>query len=91
MIPMPPLAAAKLSLYTGMREQSISSSDLAVRLQLTEDAARKQFDLRYRTRIRQVEIALLAIGRAVATEDMDLEAAPPKSPELVGGEAGTLR
>ena len=91
MIPMPPLAAAKLSLYTGMREQGISSSDLAVRLQLSEDAARKLSDLRYRTRIRQVEIALLAIGRAVATEDMYLEAAPPKSPELVGGEAGALR
>ena len=91
MIPMPPLAAAKLSLYTGMREQGISSSDLAARLQLSEDAARKLFDLRYRTRIRQVEIALLAIGRAVATEDMYLEAVPPKSPELVGGEAGALR
>ena len=91
MIPMPPLAAAKLSLYTGMREQGVSNAELAVRLEVSESDICKMVNLAERTPIRHVEIALLALGRALALEDWHLDEAPPKSPELVGGEAGTLR
>ena len=90
MIPVPPLAAAKLSLYTAMRKQGISEADLAARMEVSEEEVRRMVSLSYRTRIRQVEIALLAIGRAVVTEDMELEVSPPGLPEFVVSEAGAL-
>ena len=90
MIPVPPLAAAKLALYRAMREEGVSCGELAGRLQVSEDAVRKMVDFTYRTRIRQIEIALLALGRAVATEEWRLDEAPPELPELVGSEAGAL-
>ena len=86
LIPVPPLAAAKLALYRAMREQGVSCGELAGRLQVSEDAVRKMVDFTYRTRIRQIEIALLALGRAVVSEDMLLPVALPL-PELVGSEA----
>ena len=90
LIPVPPLAAAKLALYRAMREQGVSCAELAERLQVSEDAVRKMVDFTYRTRIRQIEVALLALGRAVATEEFELEASPQGSPEFVGGKAGAL-
>lgn len=90
MIPVPPLAAAKLALYRAMREQEVSCAELAERLGVSEEEVRKMVDFRYRTRIRQVEIALLALGRAVATEEFELDATPPGLPEFVGSEAGAL-
>ena len=89
MIPMPPLTASKLALYSAMREQGISKAELAKRLEVTEDAVRKMVDPTYRTRIRQIEIALLALGRAVATEEFELKASPPGLPEFV--EAAAVR
>ena len=90
MVPMPPLTASKLALYSAMREQGVSCGELAGCLQVSEDAVRKMVDPTYRTRIRQIEIALLALGRAVATEDWKLDDRPPELPELVGSEAGAL-
>ena len=83
MIPVPPLAAAKLSLYRAMREQGVSCAELGERLQVSEDSVRKMVDFTYRTRIRQIEVALLALGRAVATEEFELKASPPSLPEFV--------
>ena len=91
MIPVPPLPAAKLSLYTAMREQGVSSAELANRLEVGESDIRHMVDLTHRTPIRHVEIALLALGRALALEDWHLTPAPPGSPELIGSEAGALR
>ena len=90
MVPVPPLPAAKLSLYTAMREQGVSSAELANRLEVGESDIRHMVDLTHRTPIRHVEIALLALGRALALEDWHLPA-PPGSPELIGSEAGALR
>ena len=90
LIPVTPLAAAKLALYRAMREQGVSCGELAGRLQVSEDAVRKMVDFGYRTRIRQIEIALLALGRAVATEEWRLDERPPRLPEFVGSEAGAL-
>ncbi len=91
MIPVPPLPAAKLSLYTAMREQGVSSAELANRLEVGESDIRHMVDLTHRTPIRHVEIALLALGRALALEDWHLTPAPPGSPEPIGSEAGALR
>ena len=90
LIPVPPLAAAKLALYRAMREQGVSCAELGERLQVSEDAVRRMVDFTYRTRIRQIEVALLVLGRAVATEEFELEASPQGSPEFVGGKAGAL-
>ncbi len=91
MVPVPPLPAAKLSLYTAMREQGVSSAELANRLEVGESDIRHMVDLTHRTPIRHVEIALLALGRALALEDWHLTPAPPGSPEPIGSEAGALR
>ena len=90
LIPMPPLPAAKLSLYTAMREQGVSQAELAKRLEVGESDVRHMVDFTHRTPIRHVEIALLALGRALALEDWHLEPAPPRLPEFVGSEAGPL-
>ena len=89
MIPLPPLPAAKLALYRAMREQGVSNAELAKRLHVTEDAVRKMLDFTYRTRIRQIEVALLTLGRAVATEEFKLTSSSPVQPDLV--EAGAVR
>ncbi len=86
MIPVPPLPAAKLSLYSAMLEQGISHTGLAARLEIGESDVRHLVDLAHRTPVRHVEIALLSLGRAVVSEDMLLPAAVPL-PELVGSEA----
>ncbi len=59
-------------------------------MEVSEEEVRRMVSLSYRTRIRQVEIALLALGRAVVTEDMELKASPTGLPEFVGSEAGAL-
>lgn len=90
MIPVPPLPAAKLSLYSTMREQGLSCAELANRLDVGESDIRHMVDLGHRTPVRHVEIALLALGRALALEDWHLDPSPPGLPEFVGSEAGAL-
>ena len=41
LVAVPPIAAAKLALYTAMREQGITGDALAIRLNLSDSAIRK--------------------------------------------------
>jgi antitoxin HicB len=64
-----PLIAAQLDLYTAMREQGISRSDLAERLGVSNDDAERLLSLDYHTPIARVAQALRAVGcELTATE-----------------------
>ncbi len=63
-----PLIAAQLDLYTAMREQNITTVDLARRLGITPKAAAKLLLLDYNTRLAEVNRALAAIGCPAAAQ-----------------------
>lgn len=69
LVPVPPIIAAKLALYTAMRKQGITNVALAARLQLSEGAVRRLTNPRHRSHISQVEKALQAVGRSLIVED----------------------
>ena len=71
LVPVPLLIAAKLTIYTAMREQGVTRDALAARLGISVEAAQKLVDPRFRTHISQVESALRVVGRALIVEDCD--------------------
>ncbi len=83
LIPVPFLVAAKLTVYTAMRNQGVTNTELASRLGISEDAARKLVSPRYRTHLSHVAAALRALGRALVVEDCDAVPAQPRQPALV--------
>ena len=68
-VTLPPLVAAKLALYTAMRQQGVTKVALAARLGLSESVVRRLVNPDYRSHISQVEKALRAVGRKLAVED----------------------
>ena len=66
---VPPLVAAKLALYSAMREQGVTKTALAMRLGLSESVVRRLLNPDHRSHISQVEKALRAVGRRLAVED----------------------
>ena len=62
MIPVPPLVAAKLAMYSAMREQGVSDAELAQRLGVAEKVVQALLQLKRRTHLRQLERALAALG-----------------------------
>ena len=69
LITVQPLIASQLDLYTAMREQNITTADLAKRLNRDETAVRNLLILEYRTPIGEVVQALEALGRKLVVED----------------------
>lgn len=69
LIAVSPIVAAKLALYTAMREQGITNVALAGRLGLQENAVRRLVDPGHRSHITSVEKALKALGRSLLIED----------------------
>ena len=63
MIAVPPVTAAKLGLYSAMRERGISKADLADRLGVSEKAAGNLLDLDYDSHMTPVMDALKAVGQ----------------------------
>ncbi len=68
-VTLSPLVAAKLALYTAMRQQGVTKVALAARLGLSEAVVRRLVNLDHRSHISQVEKALRAVGRKLAVED----------------------
>ena len=68
-VAVPPLVAAKLALYSAMREQGVTKTALAKRLGLSESVVRRLLNPDHRSHISQVEKALRAVGRRLAVED----------------------
>ena len=69
LVPVPLIVAAKLTLYTAIREQGITRKARAARVGMQQDAVRKLLDPGYRSHISQVEKALRAVGRRLVVED----------------------
>jgi len=68
LIHLPPLAAAKLALYEGMRRQCVSNVELGRRLGIAENAIRRLIDPDHRSHIGQVEKALDALHVQLVVE-----------------------
>ena len=62
MIAVPLLVAAKLALYTAMREQGIGVAGLARRLGVTEKVVESMLHLKRRAHIAHLERALAHLG-----------------------------
>jgi antitoxin HicB len=62
MIAVPPLVAAKLALYTAMRERGMSETELARQLGVTQKAAQSILHLKRRTHVAHLERALTLLG-----------------------------
>lgn len=63
------IVAAKLALYSAMRAQRITKTELARRMGLSEGAIRKLLNLDHRSHIGQVERALRMVGRNLVITD----------------------
>ncbi len=63
-----PIVAAKLELYSAMRQHRITRVALAERLGLSHTSASKIVDPYHRSHISQVEKALRAVGRGLVIE-----------------------
>ena len=69
LVAVPPVAAAKLALYTAMCKQGITRDALAARLGLSESAIRKLIDPDCYSHISQIMKALKTVGRNLVVED----------------------
>lgn len=68
LVPVSPVVAAKLALYSAMRTQRITKVELARRLGISESAARKLTNPDHRSHVSQVHKALRALGRSLRVE-----------------------
>ena len=65
-----PLIAAQLDLYVAMREQGVSASDLAQRMNVPEKEIKRLLSLDYKTSINEVVEALELLGCQPAVEGL---------------------
>jgi antitoxin HicB len=66
MVPTPITTALKAAVYTEMRGQRVSKSELARRMQVNEEEASRMLDSRHPTRVPTLECALAVLGRRAA-------------------------
>ena len=78
MISTTPTVAAKLALYSAMKEQRITAEHLAEQLGLDEQATQKLLNPLYRSHITTVRRALTVVGRELVVEDYAV-ASPPEA------------
>lgn len=69
LVPLAPIVAAKLALYSTMRAQGVTNVALGDRLGVSETAVRKLVNPDHRSHIGQVKRALDALGRKLVLED----------------------
>ena len=82
LISVAPIVAAKLALYSAMREQGVTNVGLAARLGVQENAVRRLVDPGHRSHISSVEKALRALGRSLVVEDSAAVQRPEASAAL---------
>ena len=70
LIAVPPVPAAKLALYTAMREQGLSETELGACIGLGDCAVRNLLDPDYDSHMSQVEKALKLVGQSLVVKDM---------------------
>ena len=72
LVPLPPIVAAKLALYSVMKRERISKVELSRRLGVSEAAVRRLANPDHRSHMSQVHRALDAVG---CTVTLDVSAA----------------
>ncbi|MGH8738045.1 MAG: type II toxin-antitoxin system HicB family antitoxin [Burkholderiales bacterium] len=68
LVPTPIASALKAAVYLTMKEQDVSKSELARRMQLDEKEARRMLDPRHPTKVPTLERALAVLGRRAVIE-----------------------
>jgi antitoxin HicB len=68
---LPPMAAAKLAIYQGMRDAGLTQAALAERLGCDPRQVRRLLDLDHHSRLDQLEAALAALGKRLVIEVQD--------------------
>ena len=68
-IPVPPIMAAKLSIYSIIRKLGLTTEDMAEMLKIDVSAVHKLLDPGHRSHLTQLETALHALGYALVIED----------------------
>ena len=71
LIAVPIIVAAKLTLYTAMREQDLSAQDLKAKLDMSDHTIQTLLTPHRFSHISQIERALKAVGRSLIVEDME--------------------
>jgi antitoxin HicB len=69
LVPVAALVAAKLALRSASRDEGISNTELARRLNISEGAVRRLMDMDHASRIDGVIAALTALGAGIIIED----------------------
>lgn len=77
LIAVPLTDAAKLTLYTAMREQGVTDSELAAKLDMPEHAIRGLREPNRFSQISHIERALKALGISLIVEDMPIGITKP--------------
>lgn len=67
-IVLPPLVAAKLAIYTAMRDQKVTQAELAKRLGCDGRQVRRLLDLDHQSTVEQLDAALHALGKELVIE-----------------------
>ena len=70
-IALPALTEAKLALYTAMRAQQVTKSDLARKLNCHPPQVDRLLNLRHRSRLDQLEAAFQAVGKELCLQILD--------------------
>ncbi|MCY4619336.1 MAG: hypothetical protein OXD50_12435 [Chloroflexi bacterium] len=78
MVAASPIMAGKLAICSAMREQGMTPSELAERMDMGDEKVRRLLDPRYRTHMTTVQRALAVVGRSLVIEDCAV-ASPPAS------------
>lgn len=68
---LPPVVAAKISIYQAMRLRQSTPQDLAQRLGWEESRMRRVLDLRRRSSLEDIEASLAALGKRLVIEVKD--------------------
>src|SRR5271167_35729 len=73
LVRLAPLVAAKAEIYRAMRAAGVSKAELARRVGVSPQQARRLFDIHHASRLDQIDAALAALGRRLV---VTTEAAP---------------
>ena len=68
LVQVPTIVAAKLALYSAMREQRVTKVELARRLGISESAVRKLANPDHRSHVGHLQRALRVVGRSLRVE-----------------------
>lgn len=69
LVPVAALIASKLALRAAMRDEGVSNTELARRLNISEGAVRRLLDMDHASRIDGVIAALSVLGAGIIIED----------------------